>query len=47
MAEYALDCPMYVECYRGLWNFFAVEYCLHGNFAFYERRRENEKDNDS
>ena len=25
---------MYVECYRGLWDFFAVEYCLHGNFAF-------------
>ena len=47
LAEYVLDCHMYVECYRGLWNYFAVEYCLHGNFAFYERRRENEKDNDS
>ena len=33
---------MCVECYRGLWNQFAVE-CLHGNFAFYERRRKMNK----
>ena len=46
-AEYVLDCHMYVECYRGLWKFYAVEYCLHGIFRFHERRRENEKDNDS
>ena len=28
-----LGLSQYVECYRGLWDYFAVE-TLHGNFAF-------------